>query len=263
MNILIYRRIYFYKVLTQGLTQGLWRGLCRGLCPGLCRGLTPSESPSIYQYIASIYMVHCSVYMVHCSIYHAFLYIPGLLLYIPCSLLYIHDLLLYIPCFPRKKRICKIMYNLGIRTHDLMQTARPRWPLHHERWYKTVFVHGISMFDSALLGVRHLAAGVGHPARGPPRRPLRPWRHRHGPSSSLRFPGLLTQKSWHSGSRTCCRPLDSNLKLELPSVLAARPSAMRTAGTSLLKPDSTPLQNKIKLSASLRAGSSILKNLCY
>ena len=29
------------------------------------------------------------------------------------------------------------------------------------------------------------------------------------------------------------------------------------------KPDSTPLQNKIKLSASLRAGSSIIKNLCY
>ena len=191
------------------------------------------------------------------------LYIPCSLLYIPCSLIYLHGSLLYIPCFPRKKRICKIIYNLGIRTHDLMQTARPRWPLHHERWYKTVFVHGISMFDSALRGVRHLAAGVGHPARGPPRRPLRPWRHRHGPSSSLRFPGLLTQKSWHSGSRACCRPLDSNLKLELPSVLAARPSAMRTAGTSLLKPDSTPLQNKIKLSASLWAGSSILKNLCY
>ena len=66
-------------------------------------------------------------------------------------------------------------------------------------------------------------------------------------------------------SRAGGRPLDS--KLELPSVLAARPSAMRvpsqTAGTSLLKPDSTPLQNKIKLSASLRAGSSIIKNLCY
>ena len=109
MYILIYRRIYFYKVLTQGLTQGL----CRGLCQGLCRGLTPSESPSIYQYIASIYMVHCSVYMVHCSIYHVFLYIPCSLLYIPCSLIYIHGSLLYIPCFPRKKRICKIMYNLG------------------------------------------------------------------------------------------------------------------------------------------------------
>lgn len=44
--------------------------------------------------------------------------------------------------------------------------------------------------------------------------------------------------------------LDSKLELSLwPSVLAARPSAMRvpqTAGTSLLKPDSTPLQNKIK-----------------
>ena len=37
----------------------------------------------------------------------------------------------------------------------------------------------------------------------------------------------------------------------------------QTAGTRLLKPDSTPLQNKIKLSASLRAGSSIIKNLCY
>lgn len=46
-------------------------------------------------------------------------------------------------------------------------------------------------------------------------------------------------------------------------MLAARPNAMRvpsqTAGTSLLKPDSTPLQNKIKLSASLRAGSLIIK----
>ena len=46
-------------------------------------------------------------------------------------------------------------------------------------------------------------------------------------------------------------------------MLAVWPSAMRvpsqTAGTSLLKPDSTPLQNKIKLSASLRAGSSIIK----
>ena len=42
--------------------------------------------------------------MVHCSIYHVFLYIP-------CLLLYIHGSLLYIPCFPRKKRICKIMYN--------------------------------------------------------------------------------------------------------------------------------------------------------
>ena len=54
--------------------------------------------------------------------------------------------------------------------------------------------------------------------------------------------------------------LDS--KLDLPSVPVIRPSAMRvpsqTAGTSLLKPDSTPLQNKIKLSASLRAGSSII-----
>ena len=95
-------------------------------------------------------MVHCSIYMVYCSIYHVFLYIPCSLLYIPCSLIYIHGSLLYIPCFPRKKRICKIMYNLGIRTHDLMQTARPRWPLHHEHWYRVVFVHGISMFDSAL-----------------------------------------------------------------------------------------------------------------
>ena len=43
--------------------------------------LTPSESPSIYVYIASIYMV-CR------SIYHVFLE-------------------------KTKKRICKIMYNLG------------------------------------------------------------------------------------------------------------------------------------------------------
>ena len=51
-------------------------------------------------------MVHCSILMVHCSIYHVFLYIP-------CSFkfLYIHGSLLYIPCFPRKKRICKNMYN--------------------------------------------------------------------------------------------------------------------------------------------------------
>ncbi len=50
--------------------------------------------------------------MVHCSIYHVFLYIP-------CSLLYIHGSLLYIPCFPRKKRICKIMYNTELirRSH--------------------------------------------------------------------------------------------------------------------------------------------------
>ena len=117
---------------------------------------------SIYHVHCSIYHVHCSIYMVHCSIYHVFL---------------------------EKNEFAKLCITSGIRTHDLMQTARPRWPLHHERWYRIVFVHGISMFDSALRGVRHLAAGVGHPARGPPRHPLRPWRHRHGPSSSLRFPG--------------------------------------------------------------------------
>ena len=119
MYILVYRRIYFYKVtaLNLALTLALkWKVPVK----------SPSESPSIYQYIASIYMVHGSIYMVDCSIYHVFLYIPCSLLYIPCSLLYIHGSLLYIPCFPRKKRICKIMYNLGIRTHDLMQTARPR-----------------------------------------------------------------------------------------------------------------------------------------
>ena len=77
------------------------------------------------------------------------------------------------------------------------------------------------------------------------------------------IPRARTQKSWHSGSRAVGRPLDSELELSLwPSVLAALPSAMRIPDTSLLKPYSTPLQNKIKLSASLRAGSSSTQNLC-
>ena len=86
------------------------------------------KSPSIYQYIASIYMVHGSIYMVDCSIYHVFLYIPCSLLYIPCSLIYIHGSLLYIPCFPRKKRICKIMYNSGF---ELTISCRPQGRANH------------------------------------------------------------------------------------------------------------------------------------
>ena len=65
---------------------------------------------------------------VYTSIYHVCLYIPCSLLYIPCSLLYIHGSLLYIPCFPRKKRICKIMYNSGF---ELTISCRPQGRANH------------------------------------------------------------------------------------------------------------------------------------
>ena len=137
--------------------------------------------------------------------------------------------------FSLKKRFAKLCIISGNRTHDLMHTARLRWPLHHQRLCRHKFVHGISLsartrlhcgknvtlrLVSDILRGAHRATRTGHGVTslglpGP------------GPDSEVRALRLLR--------------LVTGLELEMPSVLAARPSAMRvpsqTAGTRLLKPD--------------------------
>ena len=47
--------------------------------------------------------------------------------------------------FSFKKRFAKLCIISGNRTHDLMHTARLRWPLHHQRLCRHKFVPGISL----------------------------------------------------------------------------------------------------------------------
>ena len=87
--------------------------------------------------------------------------------------------------FSLKKQLAKLCIISGF---ELMISCIPRGCADH----CTTSVDAdtcLCMVLVCLLGERNLAAGVGHPARGPQRHPRRPWRHLHGPSGSLGFPG--------------------------------------------------------------------------
>jgi hypothetical protein len=97
------------------------------------------------------------------------------------------------------KRFAKLCIISRNRTHDLMHTARLHCPLHHQRWCRYQFVHGISLIVCLLAGLGCIAGRtspcVRHLARGPPRHLRRPWRHQLEPSGSLGVPvpGLGSQ----------------------------------------------------------------------
>ena len=109
----------------------------QGLRPFMYNSITLSQGHIRYTMMFMVYTIYISV---HCiNIHYTLLYIHGWLLYIQCFPLYTMFIYLYTmfialytwfmalyTMFSSEKRICKIMYNLGIRTHDLMQTARPR-----------------------------------------------------------------------------------------------------------------------------------------
>jgi hypothetical protein len=67
------------------------------------------------------------------------------------------------------KTFWKSLHNLGIRTHDLMHTARLIIPLHHERWCWQPLLRGISL--SLLEAAHYLPAGVERSALAPSRAP--------------------------------------------------------------------------------------------